>query len=151
MGSNSTVSKLLRSASKVSCLKFRRASACCCLLIRCCRKSDCVRRKLSNFWFKIAANISQPFSESRLKTNKYPDGNCIELKEAISKSFKLKSSNLFVGNGSDEILGIACQLFLNKGDEVIIPKHSFSDNNVRIWLKTKKLLYVKWHCLIPDK
>ena len=25
----------------------------------------------------------------------------------------------------DEILGLACQLFLNKGDEVIIPKHSF--------------------------
>ena len=28
-------------------------------------------------------------------------------------------------NGSDEILGLICQLYLTKGDEVIIPKNSF--------------------------
>ena len=59
------------------------------------------------------------------KTNRYPDGENKKLKESISKKFKLPEANLFCGNGSDEILGIACQLFLKKGDEVIIPKHSF--------------------------
>ena len=88
-------------------------------------KKDVVKVSSNESPFGPSISVKKAISESRLKTNKYPDGNCIELKEAISKSFKLKSSNLFVGNGSDEILGIACQLFLNKGDEVIVPKHSF--------------------------
>ena len=88
-------------------------------------KKDVVKVSSNESPFGPSISVKKAISASRLKTNKYPDGNCIELKEAISKSFKLKSSNLFVGNGSDEILGTACQLFLNKGDEVIVPKHSF--------------------------
>ncbi len=75
--------------------------------------------------FGPSLRVKKAISTAKSNTHKYPDGNCLELKNALSKKTKLNINNLFVGNGSDEILGLACQLFLNKGDEVIIPKHSF--------------------------
>ncbi len=75
--------------------------------------------------FGPSLRVQKAISTAKSKTHKYPDGNSLELKNALSKKTKLNINNLFVGNGSDEILGLACQLFLNKGDEVIIPKHSF--------------------------
>ena len=75
--------------------------------------------------FGPSLRVQKAISTAKSNTHKYPDGNSLELKNALSKKNKLNINNLFVGNGSDEILGLACQLFLNKGDEVIIPKHSF--------------------------
>ena len=75
--------------------------------------------------FGPSPRVVSKIRETMKKTNRYPDGENKKLKESISKKFKLPEANLFCGNGSDEILGIACQLFLKKGDEVIIPKHSF--------------------------
>ena len=75
--------------------------------------------------FGPSPNVVSKIRETIRKTNRYPDGEYKKLKKAIGKKFNLPESNLFCGNGSDEILGIACQLFLKKGDEVIIPKHSF--------------------------
>ncbi len=75
--------------------------------------------------FGPSPNVVSKIRETIRKTNRYPDGEYKKLKKAIGKKFNLPESNLFCGNGSDEILGIVCQLFLKKGDEVIIPKHSF--------------------------
>ena len=75
--------------------------------------------------FGPSPNVVSKIRETIKKTNRYPDGKYKKLKEVIGKKFNLPEANLFCGNGSDEILGIACQLFLKKGDEVIIPRHSF--------------------------
>ena len=80
--------------------------------------------------FGPSPNVALKIRKAIKKTNRYPDGDYKQLKESIGKKFKLRESNLFCGNGSDEILGIVCQLFLNKGDEVIIPKHSFLMFNI---------------------
>ena len=80
--------------------------------------------------FGPSPNVALKIRKLIKETNRYPDGDYKKLKEAIGKKFNLRESNLFCGNGSDEILGIACQLFLNKGDEVIIPKHSFLMFNI---------------------
>ena len=57
--------------------------------------------------------------------NRYPESESRSLKNSISKRYKLNKKNIFCANGSDEILGLICQLYLTKGDEVIIPKNSF--------------------------
>ena len=75
--------------------------------------------------FGPSQNVILKIRENLKETNRYPDGSYKKLKEALSKKFNLPVANLFCGNGSDEILGIVCQLFLKKGDEVIIPKNSF--------------------------
>ena len=56
---------------------------------------------------------------------KYPDGNSNELKETISKKFNLNIDQIIIGSGSDEIISLICQSFLNEKDEVIVAEESF--------------------------
>ena len=79
--------------------------------------------------------------------NRYPESGSVELKDSISKRYNLNKKNIFCANGSDEILGLICQLYLTKGDEVIIPNNSFlmyeiysKINNAKI-IKSKTIDY----------
>ena len=60
--------------------------------------------------------------------NRYPDGKCIDLIDELIKYHKksnIKSENIIVGNGSNEILELAARTFLSPNSEVIISKHAF--------------------------
>jgi histidinol-phosphate aminotransferase len=56
---------------------------------------------------------------------KYPDGNCTELRHAIATKFNLDEDRLVCGAGSDEIIGFLCKAYLSAGDEVVYSTHSF--------------------------
>lgn len=57
--------------------------------------------------------------------NRYPDGGCFYLRQALSKRLKLKPEQLVFGNGSDELIVLALRAFINEGDEVIVAKPTF--------------------------
>ncbi len=57
----------------------------------------------------------------------YPDGNCYELKQALSKALRVPEEQLIIGNGSDELIKMLAETFLNPGDEVVAPTPSFSE------------------------
>ena len=57
--------------------------------------------------------------------SKYPDSKFKKLIETISKKFNLNKEKIICGAGSDEIIQMICTLFLNKGDEVVVPQYSF--------------------------
>lgn len=65
----------------------------------------------------------------------YPDAEASELREEISRYIGIKKECIIAGNGSDEILELAVKLFLNEGDEAIIPVPTFSlyENLVRLY------------------
>ncbi len=65
------------------------------------------------------------FIKSSKKLSRYPDGNSNILIQSISKNLKLNPNNIIIGNGSDEIISLACQLFLKPNDEVIVTEYSF--------------------------
>ena len=65
------------------------------------------------------------FIKSSKKLSRYPDGNSDILIQSISKNLKLNPNNIIIGNGSDEIISLACQLFLKPNDEVIVTEYSF--------------------------
>lgn len=56
----------------------------------------------------------------------YPDGNCTELRDALSKKYGIKSSQLLFGAGTDQILELIAQTFVNPGDNTIAWHPSFS-------------------------
>jgi histidinol-phosphate aminotransferase len=60
-----------------------------------------------------------------LHLEKYPDGNCAELRKAIAMKFDLEEEHLVCGAGSDEIIGLLCRAYLAPGDEVVYATHSF--------------------------
>ena len=55
------------------------------------------------------------------KLNRYPDPYQRELKAAISKVKRIKEENIFLGNGSDEIIDLCFRVFCNPGvDKALI-------------------------------
>tara|TARA_B100000700_G_scaffold66109_1_gene72958 strand:- start:143 stop:1225 length:1083 start_codon:yes stop_codon:yes gene_type:complete len=56
---------------------------------------------------------------------RYPDSDGTYFRKVLAKKFKLDSSRIILGSGSDQIFELICKLFLNKGDEVVVPEYSF--------------------------
>lgn len=60
-----------------------------------------------------------------LHLEKYPDGNCSELRKTIAAKFKLEENRIVCGAGSDEIIGMLCKAYISPGDEALYATHSF--------------------------
>ena len=73
----------------------------------------------------ISPNVRKLFNNKTLINNRYPDSKSILLRKAISKEFKCDFNKIICGAGSDEIIQMICQLYLNKNDEVVLPEFSF--------------------------
>lgn len=56
----------------------------------------------------------------------YPDPNSQQLKQEIAKLVDLKPEQVFVGNGSDEVLGLAFQAFFKQPGPLLFPDISYS-------------------------
>ncbi|MFT8313834.1 MAG: histidinol-phosphate transaminase [Clostridium sp.] len=56
----------------------------------------------------------------------YPDPNCDELRETIAKYYKLDKNQVFIGNGSDEVLAFSFLTFFNQDEDIIFPDISYS-------------------------
>ncbi|RQD73387.1 MAG: histidinol-phosphate transaminase [Candidatus Syntrophonatronum acetioxidans] len=65
--------------------------------------------------------------ETLPKISLYPDGNCFYLREALAEKIGVEMDNIIVGNGSDEILKLLAETFLNPEDEIVIARPSFSE------------------------
>lgn len=51
------------------------------------------------------------------RLNRYPDPYQVELKSKLEKLKGIKSSSIFIGNGSDEVIDIAFRIFCNPGKD----------------------------------
>lgn len=60
-----------------------------------------------------------------LHLQKYPDGNCIALRQTIAAKFGLEENRIVCGAGSDEIIGLLCKAYISPGDEVVYATHAF--------------------------
>ncbi len=57
------------------------------------------------------------------KLNRYPDPYQSELKKAISKIKEIPSGNIFLGNGSDEIIDLCYRVFCSPGKDKALTFH----------------------------
>jgi histidinol-phosphate aminotransferase len=57
--------------------------------------------------------------------NRYPDGNCFCLRQAIAQQFGVEPEQIVFGNGSDEIIFMATRAFAGEGDEIITAHPTF--------------------------
>ncbi|EDY87748.1 histidinol-phosphate aminotransferase [gamma proteobacterium HTCC5015] len=58
--------------------------------------------------------------------HRYPDGNSFELKAALAKKHVLDSSQITLGNGSNDVLELIARTFVMPGDEVLFSAHAFA-------------------------
>jgi histidinol-phosphate aminotransferase len=65
-------------------------------------------------------------SEANEKLRLYPDPNASELKETLASYYKVKVDQVFVGNGSDEVLAHTFMGLLKQGKPLLFPDISYS-------------------------
>ena len=100
---------------------------------------------------KLSANESALGVSSKVKailrnkisTSKYPDYTSKLLRKQISLKFKCNANKVICGSGSDEIIQMLCQLFLTKGDEVIVPEFSFLMYRIYSSISGAKVVFSK--------
>ena len=64
--------------------------------------------------------------------HRYPDPGSTALREAIGARFGLDPARILCGNGSDELLGLLCHVYLGSGDEAIVTEHGFLVYKIQI-------------------
>ena len=83
---------------------------------------------------KLASNEGPfgPFPEaveaierSLTEANRYPDGGCYRLREALAERHGVAFEEIVVAAGADAVIGFVCQAVLDPGDEVVTPWPSF--------------------------
>lgn len=71
-------------------------------------------------------NILEVVQQALTRINLYPDPEATEMRNAVSRYYeRIKPDNVFVGNGSDEVLAIAFQAFFNS-KELVYPDITYS-------------------------
>ncbi len=65
------------------------------------------------------------YAEVAKRLADYPDGSAGELRAAIAERFGLNPDHIVCGAGSDEILSLLAQAYLNPGDEALFTEHGF--------------------------
>jgi histidinol-phosphate aminotransferase len=75
-----------------------------------------------------------------MEFNRYPDSGCIGLKAAISRYTGIDTGSICIGNGSDELISVLLQTFINPGDAIAVYNPTFAMYKVygticgaRIW------------------
>ncbi len=56
----------------------------------------------------------------------YPDANAAEFKAAIAEFYNVKKENVFIGNGSDDVLALSFQSFFNSEKPIAYPDITYS-------------------------
>jgi len=56
----------------------------------------------------------------------YPDGNGFDLKQALAERFAVETSQLTLGNGSNDLLEVIARCFASADDEVIYSQYAFA-------------------------
>ena len=89
------------------------------------KKKSIIKLSANESALGMSKNANKAILKSKNNISKYPDGKFKELTSTISKKYNCKQNQIICGSGSDEIIQMLCQLFLNKGDEVVVPEYSF--------------------------
>ena len=65
------------------------------------------------------------------------------MRKILSKKFKLDVNRIILGSGSDQIFELVCKAFIEKGDEVIVPKYSFIIYRIYSKMNGARIIYSK--------
>ena len=91
----------------------------------------------------ISPRAERLIFNKNLILDKYPDGKSHNLRKQISLAYKCNFNKIICGAGSDEIIQMICQLFLNPNDEVVVPEYSFLMYRIYSKIVGAKVIFAK--------
>lgn len=87
-----------------------------------------------------AVKVLKEFNTDSLRF--YPEANASSLKEAIAEFYGVEAENVFIGNGSDDVLALAFQAFFNGDRPIAYPDITYSFYPV--WCRLFGIDYVNY-------
>ena len=91
----------------------------------------------------VSHRVKKILNNKSLLLSKYPDSKAQVLRKEISNKFKCDFNKIICGAGSDEIIQMICQLYLNPSDEVIVPQYSFLMYRIYAKIVGAKVIFSK--------
>lgn len=87
-----------------------------------------IRLDANESFLKVPEEIENEMVEALKNTafNRYPDPMATKLVDGFSKYFKVNPECVTAGNGSDEIISVITNAFLQKGDKILTLEPDFS-------------------------
>ena len=67
----------------------------------------------------------EAYGDAGRNLHRYPDGGCVELRNALAERHGLDADRIVCGAGSDELIGLLCQAYAGPGSEVLYSEHGF--------------------------
>ncbi len=77
--------------------------------------------------------------------HRYPDGSASELREKLAAINSFSPNMVLVGNGSDEIIRLITQAYIDPDDCVLIPRHTFSEYKTASHIASANIAYIDMH------
>jgi len=74
--------------------------------------------------------VVRAITEAAGEVNRYPDGGCFYLRQALCEKLSISGDNVIFGNGSDEVIVLALRAMLRHDEEVIIAHPTFLIYNI---------------------
>lgn len=71
------------------------------------------------------SKVQQAIAEAATELSRYPDGGGFELKARLAEKFGVDTTQLTLGNGSNDVLDLIARVVLEPGAQAIISEHSF--------------------------
>ena len=90
------------------------------------------------------AAVLKAFDLDRLR--RYPDPEFCELRKALAKLNKTRPENVFVGNGSDEVLALAAKAFVENDEQIGSLDPSYSLYKTLAAIRDVKWVGVETRC-----
>ena len=72
-----------------------------------------------------SATVLAAIADAAAALARYPDGNAFALKAALSRRLDVRSEQIVLGNGSNDVLELATQAFLRPGDHAVYSQYAF--------------------------
>ncbi len=84
----------------------------------------------------------QAVREAAVNMSIYPDGNSTELKKAIADFYGVSETEIMPTSGSDEMVSMLAEAFLDPGDETIMPDITFTSYIIAARMVDSKVVIV---------
>ena len=91
----------------------------------------------------ISPKAKKVLSKKTINFARYPDGKSKRLRDQIAKNFSCDKNKVICGSGSDEIIQLLCQTFINPHDEVVLPEFSFLMYRIYSKIAGAKVIFAK--------
>lgn len=88
-------------------------------------RSDAVKLSSNENPFGPSDKAKEAFQRAVHKLHRYPSTDHAALRQAIGDVHRIDPARIICGVGSDEIIGLLCNAYAGKGDEVVFTEHGF--------------------------